>query len=136
MTIHCPGEYDRALKRIAEQDAAIEDLRYQVDHWKREAYQLVDSDRTHLIQERFPLTHEEAMVCNALYGRRDKFLPGTYIEGLLDEVRGGNTEASLVSQLVSRIRRKLGDDMIENVRSRGYRMSAKMLKQMDRKLKG
>jgi DNA-binding response OmpR family regulator len=55
---------------------------------------------------------------------------------MLDEARGGNTEASLVSQLVSRIRNKLGADVIENVRSRGYRLSVKCLRTFDRKLKG
>jgi DNA-binding response OmpR family regulator len=132
--IHCEGDYRRAQAEIARLTAAVEQLTYERDHYKREACQLVDSDRTHAIQEAFDLTFEEAIVCAALYQRRDRWLPGSNLEGLLDEHRGGNTEASLVSQMVSRIRRKLGESAIENARGRGYRMSPGLLRRMDRKI--
>jgi DNA-binding response OmpR family regulator len=133
---HCIGDCQRAEAQLARLRAEVEQLTYERDHYQREACQLVDSDRTNLIQERFGLTAEEAVVCAALYQRRDRWLPGNNLEGLLDEYRGGSTEASLVSQMVSRIRRKLGDDAVENARGRGYRMSVGTIKAFDRRLTG
>jgi DNA-binding response OmpR family regulator len=134
-SIHCEGDYRRAEAEIVRLNGVIDALVYERDHFKREACQLIDSDRTNAIQQHFGLTAEEAIVCNALYQRRDKLLPGNFLEGLLDEHRGGSTEASLVSQMVSRIRKKLGDTAVENLRGRGYRLSPALLKRLDRKLR-
>jgi DNA-binding response OmpR family regulator len=134
--IHCEGDYRRAEAEIARLNARIEQLVYERDHYKREACLLTDTDRTNLIQERFGLSPEESIICAALYQRRDRWVPGSSLEGLLDEYRGGSTEASLVSQMVSRIRKKLGDAAVENARGRGYRMSPELLRAFDRKLAG
>lgn len=134
VTIHCAGDYRRAEQRLVEQDRLIEQLRYEVTYWKREACQLVEQDIVDAIQVHFNLTSTEATICSGLYQRRDKLMSSSTLEGLLDEERGCSLESNIVSVMICKIRSKLGEEAIETVRGRGYRLSPAMLKQFDRKL--
>jgi len=133
-TIHCPGEYERSEAENARLRDRVAELEYEVQHWKREAFQLVEVELTATIQSAFDLTPVEATVCAALFLRRGKLLPAPSIEGLLDEQRGYPVESNIVCVMISKIREKLGDDVIENVRGRGYRLSEAVLATFDRRL--
>lgn len=134
VTIHCEGDYRRAEERIAEQDRLLEQARYEIAHWKREAGQLVEQDVADAIQVHFHLTATEATICAGLYQRREKMTSSTTLEGLLEEERGCAVESNIVSVMILKIRHKLGDDAIQTVRGRGYRLTPSALKRLDRKL--
>lgn len=133
-TIHCVGDYRRAELRIAELEARCEQLIYDVDYWKREACQLLEEDTVDAVQVNFNLTHTEAVICTALYQRREKLMSSMRLESLLDEERGGPLESNIVSVMICKIRAKLGDEAIETLRGRGYRLSPTTLEAFDRKL--
>lgn len=132
VTIHCEGDRRRAERYISELERQVEDLKYERDHWKREACQLADHDCASALRQLFgELTEAESVICAALYGRRGKTLPLTSLEGLLDEERGHSVESNVVSVMVSRIRAKLGSEAVENVRGNGYRLSEAMIARLD-----
>lgn len=133
-TIHCEGDYRRAEAEIARLSRIVEQLRHERDHWKREAYQLVEADLVDSIRDQFDMTANEAIVCAALYRRRDRRLGSALLEGLLDEERGFALESNVVSQIILAIRRKLGDAAIETVRRQGYKLSQETIERFDRQL--
>jgi DNA-binding response OmpR family regulator len=132
-SIHCEGDYRRAEATIRQQAEQIDQLRYEVEFYKREAGLLADADNVDMFQERFGLTTVEASASAALYQRRGKWLPGATLEGLLDEVRGHPVESNIVAVVISKIRRKLGDTWVENLWKRGYRFSDTALAEIDRR---
>lgn len=135
VTIHCEGDYRRAQAEIRRLNDLVEQLQYEVQYYKREAGLLADADCVDLIQEKFAgLTPPEAVICAALYQRREKWLPGATLEGLLDEERGHPVESNVIAVMISKLRKKLGEDAIETLRSRGYRLSSRALSEFDRKL--
>jgi DNA-binding response OmpR family regulator len=135
-SIHCIGDYRRMEAENAQLRERIEQLEYEVEHWKREACQLIEEDLCDAIQARFDLSATEAMICTALYQRREKLMSSLRLEGMLDEERGCSLESNIVSVMICKIRAKLGEDAIETVRGRGYRLSLGALEIFDRKLKG
>jgi len=133
-TIHCAGDYRRAEAEIARLTRQVADLTYERDHWKKEACLLVESDRIAEVQQAFGLTAPEALLCSALYQRRDKLVPASTLEDLLDEARGHSLESNIVSVMIGKIRDKLGEDAILTFRGRGYRLSDAMLEQFKSRL--
>lgn len=134
-TIHCEGDYRRMEARCRELEAKVEQLEYERDHWKREAGQLASSEHAGQLIELFGLTAVEALICAALYHRREKLLPAASIEGLLDEDRGHPLESNVVAVMISRIRDKLGDSAVETVRGRGYRLAPGIVGIFDKRLR-
>jgi DNA-binding response OmpR family regulator len=132
--IHCLGDYRRSEAENARLRDRIEQLEHEVEHWKREACQLVEEDTVDAIQVHFGLTETEAMICCSLYQRRDKLMSSIRLEGMLDEERGYTLESNIVSVMICKLRGKLGEEAIETVRGRGYRLSPAMLEEFDRKL--
>jgi DNA-binding response OmpR family regulator len=134
VVIHCEGDYRRMEAENARLRERIEQLEFEVEHWKREACQLVEDDTVEAIQLHFDLSETEAMICTALYQRRDKLMSSVRLEGMLDEERGCSLESNIVSVMICKIRAKLGEEAIETVRGRGYRLSPIMLATFDRKI--
>ena len=132
--IHCEGDYRRAEATIAQQAEEIEQLRYERDHYKREAGLLADSDMVDAFQEKYELTTVQATLCAALYRRRDKWLPGSRLEELLDDARGHPVESNVICVMISNLRRRFGETWIENLWKRGYRFSSEALTEIDARL--
>lgn len=133
---HCIGDCRRAEQRIRELETQLEEMKYERDHWKREAGHLAESECADAIQTTFALSPTESVICAALYRRRDRMLARSAIEGLLDDLAGESVGSSMVSVMVGKIRTKLGigDEAIENQRGRGYRLSTEALALLDKRL--
>lgn len=107
----------------------IDSLREQVRYWRGEAEAQISVGRRSRLQATLGLTLNEAWLLGALYAANGKPVSRARLDDGMPGLGGHRSEretpANVMSVIAHRVRRKLGEDVIETIRSSGYRIMPK-----------
>lgn len=71
----------------------------------------------------FGLTAQEGAVAHALYRAKGRVLSRGYLDDEAPHIRTSDRDERCVETFIHRIRKKMGPDSIETIRSAGWRMT-------------
>lgn len=80
----------------------------------------------------YALTAQEAAVADTLYRAKGRVLSRSYLDENTPHIRTSDRDERCIDRFITEIRKKLGCDTIETIRSAGWRMTKAGLAMCDR----